>query len=397
MRPAIGRMHEQLLAVLTLAGSAGMTDQEMQAETGIKHNTQRPRRRELEDAGLVFDSGERRATTRSRNAVVWTVQKPDDAEWSAVRREVRRGSRSNPTAAPVVAVSAELMSMTKKKEPGARAVDAMPVTDAPLALACEGDCFALLASLKGAGLNGCITDLPYPTLERHRARGTTTRLKASAASSNPWFGTMTIPELARALAGIYDALATNAYAFVYVDDSTALLLAAHLGVPGKLDALTYKKTSEAPRDSIGFAWWNPCTWVKTANNDPTKVRGGAGYHGASCTERILILEKGKSQLLEHFNNAFLEPRPLRPKGATIHSATAKPVAIAETLTRAMSAPGGRILDPFVGSGTHAEGIARAGCTPVVGDVDLKLFRDWQRNVFKHAWLEPRNGQWERMT
>lgn len=289
---------------------------------------------------------------------------------------------------------------TPKQRPPAEPVDAPKPAPARaetlFALACEADCFTFLASLKGAKLNGCISDLPFPTLERHRARGTTTRLKASDASSNPWFGTLTIPQLADALSGIYDALDTNAYAFVYVDDSSALLLADELGVAPKLAALTYRKTSEAPRDRIGFAWWNPGTWVKTANNDPTKVRGGAGYHGASCTERILILEKGKSQLLEHFNNAFIAPRPLHPKAAAIKSATAKPIAIAETLTRAMSKPGGRILDPFIGSGTHAEGIIRAGCTPVVGDIDLKLFRDWQRNVFEREWMEPANGQWERV-
>lgn len=285
--------------------------------------------------------------------------------------------------------------MAKKKTPKATEEAAAAPPTAPIALACEGDCFALLASLKGAQLDGCITDLPYPTLERHRARGTTTRLKASAASSNPWFGTLKIEELATALKGIYDALKPNAYAFVFVDDSTALLLAHELGVAPALAKLIYRPTSEAPRDSIGFGWWNPATWIKTSNAEPTKPRGGAGYHFPGATERILILEKGKSQLHAQYPNAFLDPRPLRQKGATIQSATAKPIAIAEKLARALSPPGGRILDPFIGSGTHAEGIILAGCTPVVGDVDLKLFRDWQRNVFKREWCEPVDGQWER--
>lgn len=262
----------------------------------------------------------------------------------------------------------------------------------PTARAVEGDCFAFLASLKGHRLAGCITDLPYPTLERHRARGTTTRLKSSDASSNPWFGTLTIPQLAEALSGIYDALADNAYAFVYVDDSTALLLAHELGVAPALDKLVFRATSEAPRDRIGWAWWNPATWVKTSNAEPTKPRGGAGYHFPGATERILMLEKGKSQLLCQYPNAFLAPRPLHPKDCTRKSATAKPVEIAEKLTRAMSLPGGRILDPFIGAGTHAMGIQNAGCQPIVGDIDLGTFRDWMR-VHGRRFMEPRNGEW----
>lgn len=353
IQPSIGELHERIVRRLV---DGGLTDEELQERLGMAANTERPRRVELEEAGRVIDSGQRRKTKSGRAAVVWILT-PD--------------------------------SLHEAKPPAA------PAADLP-ALAAEGDCFAFLASLKGAQLDGCITDLPYPTLERHRARGTTTRLKSSDASSNPWFGTLPIPKLAEALAGIYDALKPNAYAFVYVDDATALLLAHELGVAPALAALTYKATSEAPRDRIGFAWWNPATWVKTSNAAPTKPRGGAGYHFPGATERILILEKGKSQLLRQYPNAFVEPRPLHPKGCAIKSATAKPIAIAENLTCAMSAPGGRILDPFIGSGTHAEGIARAGCQAVVGDANLETFRDWTRNAFKRAWMEPRNGQWERI-
>jgi site-specific DNA-methyltransferase (adenine-specific) len=265
-------------------------------------------------------------------------------------------------------------------------------------LASEGDCFAFLAGLEGAKLQGCLTDLPYDTLERHRARGTTTRLTASTKSDNPWFGTLSTTKLCRALEGIYKALDKNAYAFVYVDSSSALLLAHELGVAPALLNLVNRPTSEAPRDSIGWGWWTPALWVKTAvdrtGDGPVKLQGGMGYHGVACHETILILEKGKSQLRERFLNVFLSPRPPRkPKGATLRGATAKPVEVATILTRAMAAPGGRILDPFVGVGTHAEGILRAGCQPIVNDIDLAGFRDWMCNVFKREWLEPIDGEW----
>lgn len=278
-----------------------------------------------------------------------------------------------------------------------RKAEEAPAQALPI-LASEMDARAFLKGLRGARLQGALSDLPYATLERHRARGTTTRLSKSAKSDNPWFGTLSIAELAEVLGALYDALDANAYAFVYVDDSSALLLAHELHVPKALSALIYKPTSEAPRDRIGFAHWNPCTWVKTANDaherGEVKIRGGMGYHGVQCTERILVLEKGKSQLRTRFLNAFLEPRPrAKPKGATKKSATAKPVEVARILTEAMAAPGGRIVDPFIGSGTHAEGILLAGCQPVVNDIDLSTFRDWTRGVFHRQWLEAKDGTW----
>lgn len=352
VQPVAADLRASILEAVT-AAPEGLTCEDVEGQLGLRHQTASARINELSRAGKIRDAG-RRENKSGAKAIVWKV--------------------------------AEAPARTSAHE-----------LSRPTALAFEGDCFAFLASLKGARLSGCITDLPYPTLERHRARGTTTRLKASDASSNPWFGTLTIPQLVEALSGIYDALDDNAYAFVYVDDSTAILLAHELGVAPALAKLIYRATSEAPRDRIGFAWWNPATWVKTSNGKPLEPRGGAGYHFPGATERILMLEKGKSQLLAQYPNAFPAPRPLHPKGATRKSATAKPVSIAEKLTRAMSAPGGRILDPFVGCGTHAEGITRAGCQAVVGDIDLGTFRDWQRHAFKREWMEARNGQWERFS
>ncbi|QDP54720.1 MAG: hypothetical protein GOVbin2833_9 [Prokaryotic dsDNA virus sp.] len=54
-------------------GWEGATDEEMQEGTGIEPNTQRPRRKELQQEGKVFDSGERRKTRSGRNAIVWVV------------------------------------------------------------------------------------------------------------------------------------------------------------------------------------------------------------------------------------------------------------------------------------------------------------------------------------
>ena len=48
------------------------------------------------------------------------------------------------------------------------------------------DAFAWLGRLKPGIANLVITDPPYASLEKHRAIGTTTRLKHSKSSSNDW-------------------------------------------------------------------------------------------------------------------------------------------------------------------------------------------------------------------
>lgn len=82
----VGPMHGKILtllrhrrsfadhgAVLADRWTAGATDEEMQFELDMAQNTQRPRRRELQQWGLVIDSGTTRATKSGRQAVVWVL------------------------------------------------------------------------------------------------------------------------------------------------------------------------------------------------------------------------------------------------------------------------------------------------------------------------------------
>lgn len=55
------------------AGEGGCTDEEIQALLGLSGSTQRPRRVELVEAGLVRDSGRKRTTGSGRLAVVWVA------------------------------------------------------------------------------------------------------------------------------------------------------------------------------------------------------------------------------------------------------------------------------------------------------------------------------------
>lgn len=55
------------------AGRAGLTDQEIQRELGLDGNTERPRRGELERAGQIVESGEKRPTASGGQAIVWVI------------------------------------------------------------------------------------------------------------------------------------------------------------------------------------------------------------------------------------------------------------------------------------------------------------------------------------
>jgi hypothetical protein len=58
---------------LSLA-AVGATDEEMQCALQMDGNTQRPRRCELVEAGLITDSGHRRPTSKGKLATVWMVK-----------------------------------------------------------------------------------------------------------------------------------------------------------------------------------------------------------------------------------------------------------------------------------------------------------------------------------
>jgi hypothetical protein len=53
----------------------GLTDEEIQDQTGMNPSTERPRRIELVLAGLVRNSGRKRRTRSNRLAVVWEIAK----------------------------------------------------------------------------------------------------------------------------------------------------------------------------------------------------------------------------------------------------------------------------------------------------------------------------------
>jgi hypothetical protein len=73
IRGGANTLRQRVLTFIIERGSFGATDEEIQAGTGLKCQTETPRRRELVQLGLVVDSGRRRPTSSGRPATVWVM------------------------------------------------------------------------------------------------------------------------------------------------------------------------------------------------------------------------------------------------------------------------------------------------------------------------------------
>jgi site-specific DNA-methyltransferase (adenine-specific) len=162
-----------------------------------------------------------------------------------------------------------------------------------------------------------VTDPPYESLERHRAVGTTTRLKQSKASSNPWFRVFPNARFPELFAEVFRVLARNAHFYLFTDAETAFVA---------------KPLAEA----AGFKFWKPLVWDKRTI--------GMGYHYRSRYEMILFFEKGKRRLASLAVPDIIEvPRVRGGYPAE------KPPRVAEVLIGQSTRPGELVLDPFMGS------------------------------------------------
>lgn len=203
----------------------------------------------------------------------------------------------------------------------------------------EGDAVEWLRELPGASVDLVITDPPYESLEKHRAVGTTTRLKHSKASSNDWFVTFPNARFGELFAEIYRVLKKNAHFYLFCDAETMFVA---------------KPLAEAQ----GFKFWKPLIW------DKRKI--GMGYHYRARYECILFFEKGKRRLADLGVPDVIEvPR--------IYNGypTEKPVAVAETLVLQSSKPGELVVDPFMGSGAFGVATVSAKRRFAGGDISPK--------------------------
>lgn len=200
------------------------------------------------------------------------------------------------------------------------------------------DAIEYLAKLAPESVDLVVTDPAYESLEKHRAKGTTTRLKASAASSNEWFPIFPDVRVPDLMVHLYRVLKPGTHCYILCDQETHYLIREH----GK---------------AAGFTWHKFLVW--------DKVRPGMGYHYRATHEVICFLEKGKrkgdaklgclndnstSDVLRfeevQDQGAILSHDRVNPKGAY---PTEKPVPLLQELIRMSSRPGELVVDPFGGS------------------------------------------------
>ena len=209
------------------------------------------------------------------------------------------------------------------------------------------DAVAFLGGLPAESVDLMVTDPPYESLEKHRAIGTTTRLKQSDASSNAWFAVFPNARFADLFAEIYRVLKRDTHFYLMCDPETAFIA---------------KPIAEA----VGFKFWKPLVW--------DKVTIGMGYHYRARYEFVLFFEKGKRKLANLGIADVLEvPRVRGGYPAE------KPVALSEVLLRQSTDEAHLIVDPFMGSGSTGVAALNLGRRFLGNDIaDASLARARER-------------------
>jgi site-specific DNA-methyltransferase (adenine-specific) len=173
-----------------------------------------------------------------------------------------------------------------------------------------------------------VTDPAYESLEKHRAIGTTTRLKHSKGSSNDWFTVFPNARFAELFDEAFRVLKRNTHLYLFCDAETMFV-------------------AKPEAERAGFKFWKPLVWDKKSI--------GMGYHYRARYEFILFFEKGKRRLADlGIADIITVPRVHRGYPAE------KPPAVAEVLIAQSSLPGEVVVDPFMGSGSVGVAALRLG-------------------------------------
>ncbi len=183
-----------------------------------------------------------------------------------------------------------------------------------------------LRTLQDCCIDLVVTDPPYESLEKHRAIGTTTRLKHSKSSSNDWFTVFHNERFEELFTEVFRVLKKDRHFYLFCDSETMFV-------------------AKPIAERAGFKFWKPLIW--------NKQKIGMGYHYRAKYECILFFEKGKRKLSDLGVPDILDvPR--------IHGGypTEKPVELLSILVEQSTRPGELVADPFMGSASA--GVAAIG-------------------------------------
>lgn len=190
------------------------------------------------------------------------------------------------------------------------------------------DAVAWLRSLPGESVDLLVTDPAYESLEKHRAVGTTTRLKHSKASSNDWFAVFPNARFGELFDEAFRVLKRNTHFYLFCDAETMFV-------------------AKPEAERAGFRFWKPLVWDKTTI--------GMGYHYRARYEFVLFFEKGKRRL----NDLGVADVITVPRIRGGYPAE-KPPEVSAVLIGQSSAAGEVVADPFMGSGSVGVAALRLG-------------------------------------
>lgn len=199
------------------------------------------------------------------------------------------------------------------------------------------DAVDFLKDLPSGSVDMMLTDPAYESLEKHRSKGTTTRLSKSKSSSNEWFEIFRNDRFQEWFHEVYRVLKPNAHLYVMSDEET-LFVTKPMG------------------EHAGFKFWKSLVW--------NKLRMGMGYHYRNQTERIAFYEKGKRKLNDLGIVDILEVKAIRGGYPT-----EKPVELCKILIEQSTLPTDIVVDTFGGS--HSTGRAALSCGRRYLGCDLK--------------------------
>ena len=200
--------------------------------------------------------------------------------------------------------------------------------DGPTFHLSRNDAVAYLRTLPSESIDLVITDPPYESLEKHRAIGTTTRLKHSKASSNDWFSIFPNARFPELFSEVWRVLKRDTHFYLFCDPETMFI-------------------AKPIAEEVGFKFWKPLIW------DKCKI--GMGYHYRARYECVLFFEKGKRKLLDLGIADIIEA----PRISGGYPAE-KPAEVSEVLVKQSSEPGELVIDPFMGSGSVGLATIRNG-------------------------------------
>lgn len=215
------------------------------------------------------------------------------------------------------------------------------------------DALVLMRSLPKESVDLIDTDVAYESLEKHRAVGTTTRLKQSDASSNEWFEIFRNDQFPAFFGEAYRILKKNTHLYFFCDGETS-----RVAIP--------------LAEAAGFTFWNEIVWVKTKPKsgnvsaermERSDLKIGMGYHYRKTKEFVLFFEKGKRKVND-LGVPDVLPFPRVDNGYP----TEKPVELHKVLISQSTEPGEIVFDPFMGSGSAGNAAVRLGRSFLGGDL-----------------------------